>query len=296
MITIITAPKPFSNAHINVIQRNAIHSWTKLPDVEVLLMGDEAGMVEAAAEFGVRQVVDVPRSETGLPLINGMFERARQESAAPLLAYVNADILLLPDFVQAARLLAEKSPAFLMVGQRWNLDVTEPIDFSPGYEERLRAQVMESGELFTLKASDYFVFPRQLFTDVPDLLVGRAGWDNWMMYHGTAQPWPAVDATADVLCIHQNHDYTHLPGGQPHFSLEESQVNIRLAGGRRYMYELIDVNRRLENGRLRPQKYRLARWLHKIELILEPPDRQGRLWTLTRWLRRFRNKVMKDGT
>jgi hypothetical protein len=291
-IVIFSAPKPFTVPHINVIQRNAIQSWAKLPDVEVLLMGGEPGIAEAASELGVRQVADVPCSKNGLPLISGMFDRVRHESDAPLLAYVNADIILLSDFVQAARRVAEQAEAFLLVGQRWNLDVTEPVDFSVGYEERLREQVRKAGRLFTLKASDYFVFPRGLFADVPDLLVGRAGWDNWMMYHGTSQPWPAVDATADVLCIHQNHDYAHLPEGQPHFSLEESQVNIRLAGGRRYMYELIDVNQRLENGRLRLQKYRLARWLHKIELVIEPPDRQGWLWTLTRWLRRFRNMVM----
>jgi hypothetical protein len=294
-MVILTAPKPFTDPHIDMIQRNAIQSWSKLPDVEVLLMGNETGIAEAAAEYGARQVADVPRSENGLPLISGMFERARENSDAPLLAYANADIILLPDLVEAALNTARHSKEFLLVGQRWNLDVSAPIDFSEGYPDRLRARVAEAGELFTLKASDYFVFPRQLFTEVPDLLVGRAGWDNWMMYHGASQPWPAVDATADVLCIHQNHDYAHLPEGRPHFSLEESQINITRAGGRRYMYELIDVNKRLVNGRLRPQKYQLSRWLHKIELVLEPPDRQGRRWTLTRWLRRFRNKVMAHG-
>jgi hypothetical protein len=295
MITIFTAPKPFTDPHINVIQRNAIQSWTMLPDAEVLLMGDEVGMAEAAAEYGVRQVADVPRSENGLPLISGMFERAREESDSSLLAYVNADIILLPDFAQVAKRVAEMEEKFLLVGQRWNLDVTELIDFSPGYEEKLRERVKEEGSLFTLKASDFFVFPREVFTDVPDLLVGRAGWDNWMMYHATTQPWPAVDVTADVVCIHQNHDYSHLPKGQIHHSLEESLVNVRLAGGWRTMYELIDVNKRLEDGRLRPQKYRLVRWLHKIELLIEPPDRKGRLWTVTRWLRRLRNKVMENG-
>jgi hypothetical protein len=295
VITIFTAPKPFTDPHINVIQRNAIESWTKLPDVEVLLMGDEAGMAEVAAEYGVRQVADVPSSEAGLPLISGMFDRVREESVNPLLAYVNADIILLPDFVRAAKQVAELEEKFLLVGQRWDLNVTESIDFSADYEEKLRRRVKKEGSLFTLKASDFFVFPREVFTDVPDLLVGRAGWDNWMMYHGATQPWPAVDVTPDVVCIHQNHDYAHLPDGQIHHSLEESLVNVRLAGGWRMMYELIDVNKRLEDGHLRPQRYWLVRWLHKIELFIEPQDRKGRLWTVTRWLRRFRNKVMKDG-
>jgi hypothetical protein len=295
-MVIFSAPKPFTDPHIALIQRNAIQSWLKLPAVEVLLVGEEAGIAETATELSARHVAAVPCSQNGLPLISGMFDTARQVSDAPLLAYVNADIILLPDFAQAAYRVAEQVEDFLLVGQRWNLDVTEQIDFSPGYEDRLRAWVQEAGSLFTLKASDYFVFPRHLFTAVPDLMVGRSGWDNWMMYHGTSQPWPAVDATADVLCIHQNHDYAHLPEGQPHYNLEESLVNVRLAGGWRYMYELIDVNQRLVDGRLRPQKYRLARWLHKIELALEPPDRQGRRWTLTRWLRRFRDRMVKLAT
>lgn len=295
-ITIISAPKPFNEAHIATIQRNAIHSWSKLEGVEILLMGDEEGTAEVARKFGARQIVDVPCSENGLPLINGMFDRAREESSGELLAFVNADIILLPDFVEASRRVAELHDEFLLVGQRWNLDVGEELDFSPGYADDLRTRAMEQGGLHTLKASDYFVFPRGLFTEVPDLLVGRAGWDNWMMYFGTTQPWPAVDASADVVCIHQNHDYAHLPGARPHYGIEESQINVRLAGGWRHMYELIDVNLRLEKGRLLPQKYRLARWLHKIELLLEPQDRQGKRWTLTRYLRRFRNKVMSYGT
>jgi hypothetical protein len=295
MITIFTAPKPFTDPHIDMIQRNAIQSWSKLEGVEVLLMGDEPGMAEAAAEYGIRHFPDIDCSESGVPLINAMFDRARQESTGKLLAFVNADIILLPDFVQAALRVAELREKFLLVGQRWNLDVTEAIDFSPGYADRLRELALEKGSLHGLKASDYFVFPADLFTDVPDLLVGRAGWDNWMMYYGTTQPWPTVDLSADVVCIHQNHDYGHLPNAQPHYNLEESQVNVRLAGGWRHMYELIDVNLRLENGRLRTQKYGLARWLHKIELILEPQDRKGKRWTLTRYLRRFRNKVMSDG-
>lgn len=292
-LTIFTAPKPFEDPHIVTIQRNAIKSWTLLgSDVDVILMGRDVGVAEAAAELGARHQKDVPLSEQGLPLISGMFERARQESGSPYLAYVNADIILLPDFVQAVRRVAELEQKFLLVGQRWNMDVTEPLDFSAGWEERLRDLVAQSGSLFTLKASDFFVFPRQLFTDLPDLMVGRSGWDNWMMYHGTTQPWPAVDITHDVVCIHQNHDYAHLPGGQNHHKLEESMENVRRAGGWRTMYEMIDVNKRLKNGQLRPQKYWLLRWLHQIELRLEPPDRRGRRWALTLWLRRFRTWLM----
>ena len=39
LITLFSAPKPFTNPHIAMIQRNAIRSWTLLPDVEVILLG-----------------------------------------------------------------------------------------------------------------------------------------------------------------------------------------------------------------------------------------------------------------
>ena len=48
MLTLFTAPKPF-RGHIGLIQANAIRSWMALaPDIEVLLVGDEPGLAEAA--------------------------------------------------------------------------------------------------------------------------------------------------------------------------------------------------------------------------------------------------------
>ena len=63
-LTIFTAPKPFTNPHINIIQRNALsrpgRAWQ---DVEVILIGDEPGIPEAAREFGVKNVPKVKRDE-----------------------------------------------------------------------------------------------------------------------------------------------------------------------------------------------------------------------------------------
>ncbi len=50
-LTIFTAPKPFTNPHIAMIQRNAIHSWLSLgAEVEVILLGQEEGLADFAAE------------------------------------------------------------------------------------------------------------------------------------------------------------------------------------------------------------------------------------------------------
>src|SRR5215208_5174352 len=61
LITLFSAPKPFTDPHIAMIQRNAIKSWTLLSesDVEVILLGEETGLAEAARELGVKYIPNV---------------------------------------------------------------------------------------------------------------------------------------------------------------------------------------------------------------------------------------------
>jgi hypothetical protein len=102
LLTLFTVPKGFVG-DTDVIQRNAIESWTRLgPDVEVILCGDDDGTALAALDLGVRHVPDTQRNEHGTPLLDSVFEAARQASLSPLLAYVNADIVLFDDFLDAA--------------------------------------------------------------------------------------------------------------------------------------------------------------------------------------------------
>ena len=84
LLTIFTAPKPFTDPHIRTIQRNAICSWMQLDGAEVLLVGGEPGLAETAAEFGLPHLPDVRRNAWGTPLVSSIFDLARRRSAAPL--------------------------------------------------------------------------------------------------------------------------------------------------------------------------------------------------------------------
>jgi hypothetical protein len=265
-LTIFSAPKPFTNPHIAIIQRNAIRSWVEMDSrVEVLLIGDEQGMGEAAAELGVRHLPDVATNQLGTPLVSSIFELARQYSTSPILAYVNADILLLPDFMQVASQLARLADRFLAVGRRWDLDVRQPVEFSFGWETRLKEQMQAQGRLHAASGSDYFIFPRECFAAVPPFAIGRAGWDNWMIYEARRQGWPVVEASSALTVIHQDHDYGHLPGGQPHYRLPETTVNVRLAGGRRALFSLQDANFELSSGELQPIPKKGRKLLRELE-------------------------------
>ena len=293
-LTIFSAPKPFTNPHIDVIQRNAIQSWLHLgSEVEVFLVGDEPGMAEVAAEYGVRQLKDVRRSEQGTPLVSSIFELARRESSSPILVYVNADILLLPDLVSSAAQVAKLTHQFLLIGQRWDLEMNTLFDFSGDWGRRLQELVHQKGQLHAPAGSDYFIFPSELFEDMPDFAIGRAGWDNWMIYQAKQQGWPVIDGTPSIMIIHQNHDYSHLPGGRPHYEHKESQINQALAGGSAHLFMVLDSDKQLRDGKLVSPPRTIVRSIRQAEVRLTPADgrRQGLRWSLARQMRRLRRRI-----
>jgi hypothetical protein len=206
MLTLVTIPKPF-RGHIGIIQHNAIASWSLLsPRPEIILFGDDEGTAQTANEFDVRHV-SVARNEHGTPLLDDLFEKAQSLATNDLICYVNADILLMNDFMQAIEQVASQRTRFLMVGQRTDLEMKSPLDFGPGWEQPLLIRVREEGRLHPPAGSDYFVFPRGLVGRMPRFAVGRPGWDNWMIFHARSRKAIVIDATRVVTAVHQNHDF-----------------------------------------------------------------------------------------
>ena len=254
MLTIFAMPKPF-RGHIAVIQRNAVTSWTLLrPRPEIILFGDEAGTAETAQELGVRHIPEVARNEFGTPLLHDFFDQAEGQGNDGLLCYVNADIILLDDFTQAVERVRDWRPRLLMVGQRWDLDIAEPCDFSrPHWQQRLRASALRADRQQPPNAIDYFVFTRGLGRNLLPLAIGRRGWDNWLLWHARARDAALVDATPVVMAIHQAHDYSHHPrGAEGVFCGEEAGRNRELIGEWWHLYTIEDATHRLTSDRVRP--------------------------------------------
>ena len=290
-LTVFTAPKPFTNPHINIIQRNAIQSWMRLKDVEVLLIGDEAGIRETAEEFGIRNVPDVRRDEKGIPQVDAVLQIGHANSASPMLCYANADMILMPDVVEAARKVSRQARDFLLVGQRWDLDQTGLLDFSGDWESRLCQDVAQRGKFYSPWGIDYFVFPRHLYTEVPDFTIGRPAWDNWMVYHARTTFGMAIDASRDVLVVHQNHDYSHLPGNRPPYGSEVAKSNLGKAGGRKHVYNILDTNRELVRGRIRRPQVRVVRWLRQLEQAFINDKGAGWSWEISLRLQRMQRPL-----
>ncbi|MEW6083571.1 MAG: hypothetical protein AB1607_03150 [Chloroflexota bacterium] len=270
LITLFSAPKPFTDPHITLIQRNAIRSWTLLPEVEVILLGEEIGLAEAAKEFGVRHVPNVARNEAGVPLISSMFQLARENSNSDLFCIINADVILMPEFVEAAKQVVKLKDKFVLLSQRWDFDITESINFAEGWQRRLVESVRKQNQLHRPAGSDFFLFPKSCYEDVPDFTIGRAGWDNWMIYKARKEGWAVIDCTPSVMIVHQNHDYSHLPDGKPHYEHPDTNENIRLAGGQANIrYTILDSTHQLAaGGKLIRPKISYLHLMRKLELFL----------------------------
>lgn len=257
-VSIFTIPKPF-DGHTGIIQRNAIRSWLALgPRVEVLIGGDDAGVEQAALELGARHVGPLERSPQGTPRLDHLFELAHAQAQGDLLMYVNADIMLFPDLLLTIDQLQQSgADEYLAIGRRLDFDQELEIDSST---ERWSEEFLRSARSQTKVApavcKDYFLFPRSLYRELPEFLVGRGNWDNWMVHQAKWSRVRVVDVTRSLTALHQNHDYAHLKRGrlEAYVTGDEARHNERVGGGKHIVtgasanWELIDGGLRRRSG------------------------------------------------
>lgn len=252
MITIFSTPKAFAG-HIGVIQRNAIQSWQRLDrDVEIILVGDDAGADEVCAQFGIRHLASVAKNRFGTKYLASVYDQVQEVARYSTLCHVNCDIILKSDFARAARLVIGSHKQFLLAGRRWDMEIHEPIDFGHReWEQRLDKLARETNRPRPAQWIDYFLFSKGLYyKKIPDFVIGRPGWDNWLLWYPLSLHLPLIDASRDVLAIHQNHDYGYHPAGeQGVWHGEEAQENYRLHQGK--FATLANATHVLRNGKLR---------------------------------------------
>lgn len=99
-----------------------------------------------------------------------------------------------------------------------------------------------------------------------------------------------VDVTRSAMIVHQNHDYSHLPGNKPPYDLPETKQNISIAGGMKSMYTILEANRILVDGELKAAPVSIPRVLHGIELRVTSDELHGSRKSFVRWLKKTRRK------
>lgn len=249
MITFVTVPKPFTG-HTGVIQRNAICSWAAaVPGAQVLLCGREPGTAEMAGALGAEHVPDIGLSPLGAPLLNDVFRRAHDRAKHETLCFVNADIVFRGDINAVLGL----SPPFLVVGESFDVDLREPVDCGVSdWRSRLPADGVSRGPL----AIDWFFFNRGPFADVPPFSIGRARFDNWLVWRARSRHAAVIDGTTVIDALHQRHHYGHLNGGRREaYRGPDARRNQKLAGLWCYLYlhSILDADWTLTEHGLQPR-------------------------------------------
>jgi hypothetical protein len=259
VLTFFTTAKPF-RGNAGIIQRNALKSWTLLhPDVEVILFGDDDGAAEVARERNIRHEAHVERNEHGTKRLDYMFVTARAIARHEVLCYINCDIILLDDFRRALDRVRAAHSQFLMVGRRWDVDVSKACDFArANWRGQLQAAALLRGAQRPPEWIDYFAFSRGLYgSSVPPFVIGRVHWDHWLVWKARDCQQPVVDVSPAVIAVHQNHDYSYHPQGkQGVWHGKEAGENHRLAGGWRHLRTIADATEVLCNDGLKPNTRR----------------------------------------
>jgi UDP-glucose/GDP-mannose dehydrogenase family protein len=231
VLTIFASPKPF-HGHTGVIQRNAIASWTLLqPRPEIILFGDDPGVGEICREHGLRHIPQLASTEFGAPLLSDLFDKAQFAASQNLLCYINADIMLTGDFLEALHKVSEAHIRFLMVGRRWDVSIQDAWDFTArGGANGLREFVRQHGKQGPPPGnSDFFAFSRGLWRTIPPLGLGRAAWDAWLIYEARRLGASVVDASSAFMAIHQTHDQSTYTNGLRRWRRELNR-NWEIAG------------------------------------------------------------------
>jgi hypothetical protein len=251
MITFFTIPKPFTGLS-STQQRDAIHSWKRVKGSEIFLFGNDEGVAETAEEYGCTHFPNIKISNYGTPYLDEAFITTQREATNKTICYVNSDILI--NGVDTA-VACIKGSDFLMTGKRTDMKTGTHQKMYPGM--------------------DWFAFPKGMITDMPHFIVGRRGWDNWMVYHCRARGIPVIDATGFVRALHPNHDYNHVPEskGDGWKKCPESDYNLNLIKNRIiYLWELDDATHYFNNDCTLIKKPRSLRDITQ-GIILKTPER-----------------------
>ena len=263
---------------------------------QVLLFSNDEPHVRLADSLSFDLLTRFDVDAYGAPKLHSLFRQAEYVAGRrdiPYLLYVNGDIALGIDAAETADAIAAYDfPELLAVGSRPDVNTqllrTAPAHYTAEMEQlraatraettaapagvntagaslsraltdsmfsSLSAKSRSSG---SVEALDFFLFSRGLWDwqQVPRFLLGRVGFDNWLLHWANSRKSATVvDCSPTLTALHMSHDL-HSSSTQP-----GGMTNLRLAGqpSRRGLGSLQHVafrTARLGNGDIRVVRQR----------------------------------------
>ena len=261
MITLFTTTKDFTGIY-KIIQMNALKSWRSISnDIEIIIFGDSKGSKEAAEEVGAEYIPNVICSDRGTPLLSDLFQQADERAKYSILTFINADIILPKNFLEEVLTVLRCFNNFLIVGHRWDMDVDDIIEFDNDNEQKnFWDRVRMNSEKHACTGIDYFVYKRYQWEKLPGFIIGRPGFDNWLIWKARRRLFPVIDVTESLQVVHQNHPVNKL------YKMEGDE-NKKLHNGK--TLNILDATYRLFDGKVIKKKDKefKIRNLHRLTVI-----------------------------
>jgi hypothetical protein len=192
------------------------------PRPDIILFGADEGVDRVAKQYDVRHSPKIDKNELGDLSMRSIFREIDKHSSTDWICYIDTDAILLDDFVPNFNYLVSQFPEFVSCAGRWDANIPEIIDFT---KEDWQQKVLDAVYKLGRRGSDYCIYPRSFYRDMPDYSIGKGHWDGWRMGLPLTRGVPLVNIERSCKVVHQKHG--HRFSGHP-----GSARNKRLSKGR----------------------------------------------------------------
>ncbi|XP_069135178.1 uncharacterized protein [Argopecten irradians] len=208
LVTLFTSWRTFPKRY--EVYNNTLRNWLTLqPHVKLLLFTNDK-VSEKYKQLGWT-VLPIKHQIKNFTVLKSMFLEAMELiPKSKLYGFSNGDLLFTGSFVDSL-LAITKSPllsnkTYMVVGRRLSTPKVTREEAS-SWENIQKAS--KRGKLMPdTYGIDYFITtPKYNWKNVPDLQIGRAFYDNWVVYDARRKGYSVIDATGSLLAVHQDSPF-----------------------------------------------------------------------------------------
>ncbi|CAI9729690.1 Hypothetical predicted protein [Octopus vulgaris] len=223
-----------------IVHNNTVSNWIKLKKyVNPIIFTNSSRYKKLCSDAGWTVYPITHYAAGGAPVLKTMFLKAMENFNTTFYAFANGDILFEDGLIDTLFLLMEEmsidnmSHPLLLIGRRTNVKYLSRKDAST--HKSLRGVAREKGHLFLVNAEDYFITNRNYpWKDIPNLVIGRPAYDNWLVAHARRSNFTVIDASDTILAVHQTTNAGNWEGHKRKFSNYNDILLKKLKLPRRY--------------------------------------------------------------
>lgn len=218
-----------------VVHNNTKHNWPQLGKrVKAVLFTNDRELADEFLLAGWDVFPELNVSSYGTPVLRFMFLHVANTYRAPIIGFANADILFTDGLTDTLNTIAQhqsdKTLHFMATGRRTNIkNLTEK--HAESFDSLKNAS--RRGVLYRADAEDYFFTDNNYpWTRVPDVVIGRVAYDNFLLLHARMLNCTTFDLSQTVLAVHQIVDNGHLEKSKrtPEFHYNNAIIKKRFSG------------------------------------------------------------------